>query len=358
MMEKSASDQRRATAGTVRVSDQRIAERRVVFGPVAEAFGAIRLDGPIALLGTARSLAALRDEDFGAAEVQRFDGVRPHNPRAVVEEAGAFVEARGCRSVVAIGSSSAIDLGKAVADGRDVVLALVPTALGGAEMSRGYGVVEGDRKTGGRLRVPAPIVVYDASLLASLPARELGSIGINAWAHTVEAAYARTRHALGTAAAHEAGRRLPALLERAAAQRDDELHRALFEQAHLAGFALDTRSMGLHHAVCHVIGGLTLIPHGIVNAVVLPHAIRANAHLAPDAVARVAEAFGIPDLAAEAEAIAAAYALPRTFAELGAAADLAQRALPRIMEHRLLENNPAPPDEATVAELLHRAYAG
>ena len=291
----------------------------------------------------------------GGAAVHRYAGARPHNPREVVDEAGAFVDAHGCASVVAIGSSSAIDLGKAVADGRDCTLVLVPTALGGAEMSRGYGVVEGDRKTGGRLGSPPPHVIYDASLLASLPPRELGSIGINGWAHAIEARYARAPHVLGGAAALEAGRSLPPLLRRAAAERDDPLHRALFEAAHLAGFALDTRSMGLHHAVCHVIGGLTRIPHGIVNAVVLPHAIRANARLAPDAVAAVAAAFGFPDLAAEAEGIAAAYALPRTFAELGAAPDLAERALPRVLEQPLLANNPAPPDEATVRELLENA---
>jgi alcohol dehydrogenase class IV len=274
----------------------------------------------------------------------------------VVEEAGAFVDAHACRSVVAIGSSSAIDLGKAVADGRDLMLALVPSALGGAEMSRGYGVVEGDRKTGGRLRSPAPIVVYDAALLATLPPHELGSIGINGWAHAIEARYARMPHALGGAAALEAGRRLPRLLRRAAGHRDDALHGALFEAAHLAGFALDARSMGLHHAVCHVVGGLTRIPHGIVNAIVLPHAVRANAHLAPDAVAAVADAFGIADLAAEADAIAAAYALPRTFAELGAPADLVERALPRVLAQPLLANNPAPPDETTVRALLRGAY--
>src|SRR5665213_3082397 len=208
--------------------DQRIAERRVLFGGVEAAFAALCLEGPIALLGTARSLAALSDDAFGGALVHRFDGVRQHNPREVVDAAGAFADAHGARSVVAIGSSSAIDLGQAVADGRDVVLALVPSALGGAEMSRGYGVLEGDRKTGGRLRSPAP-----------------------------------------------------------------------------------------------------------------------------DAVASVAHAFAIPDLAAEAEAIAAAFELPRTFAELGAPADLVARALPRVMEQPLLPNNPAPPDEATVEALLH-----
>lgn len=335
---------------------ERIAERRIVFGPLGDAVAALQLAGPVVLLGSARSLGVVEDAAFGRAAVHRYAGVRPHNPRAVVNEAGAFVDAQRARSVVAIGSSSAIDLGKAVSDGRDVVLALVPTALGGAEMSRGYGVLDGDRKAGGRLASPAPLVVYDAALLASLPARELGSIGINAWAHAIEARYARTAHALGGAAAAEAGRTLPPLLRRAAMHRDPLLHRALFESAHLAGFALDTRSMGLHHAVCHVIGGLTRIPHGIVNAIVLPHAVRANARLAPNAVGAAAEACGVADLAAEAEAIAHAYALPRTFAELGAPDDLPERALPRVLEQPLLQNNPAPPDEATVRELLRNAY--
>lgn len=329
-----------------------------MFGPLRDALAEPRLAGPVALLGTARSLAAVADDAFGGAAVHRYAGVRPHNPRAVVDEAGAFVDAHGCATVVAIGSSSAIDLGKAVSDGRSVVLALVPTALGGAEMSRSYGVLDGDQKVGGRLASPAPIVVYDAALLASLPPRDLGSIGINAWAHAIEARYARVPHALGGAAALEAGRRLPPLLRRAAVHRDDALHRELFEAAHLAGFALDTRSMGLHHAVCHVVGGLTRIPHGIVNAIVLPHAVRANARLAPEAVAAVADAFGFADLATEAEVIAAAYALPRTFAELGAPADLPERALPRVLVQPLLANNPAPPDEATVRDLLRAAYAG
>jgi maleylacetate reductase len=338
------------------VDDQRIAERRIIFGPVGEAITRLALRGPIALFGTPRSLRAIDDAAFGGAEVYRYEGVRLHNPRETVDEAGALVDRNRCATVVAIGSSSATDLGKAVSDGRDVTLVLVPTALGGAEMSRGYGVLEGDRKAGGRLASPAPIVVYDAELLATLPSRELGSIGINAWAHAIEAAYARTRHALGGAAAVSAGRALPPLLMRASVARDAALHRALFEAAHLAGFALDTRSMGLHHAICHVIGGLTGIPHGIVNAVVLPHAIRANARLAPDAVAAVAAAFGIADLATEADAIAEAYGLPRTFRELGAPSDLVARTVPRVLEQRLLDNNPVRPDEATVEAAVRGAY--
>ena len=335
---------------------QAIGARRVVFGPAAAALGALALAGPVALLGSKRSLALVDDAAFGGASVHRFDGVRLHNPREAVDAAGALVDRERCATVVAIGSSSAIDLGKAVSHGRNVVLALVPTALGGAEMSRGFGVREGDRKAGGRLAAPPPNVVYDAALLATLPSRELGSIGINGWAHTIEAFYARTPHVLGTAAAVAAGRAFPRLLLRAAHARDDALHVAMFEAAHQAGFALDVRSMGLHHAVCHVIGGLTGIPHGIVNAIVLPHAVRVNARLAPEAVAAVAAAFGIDDLAAEADRIAAAYALPRTFRELGASADLVERAVPRVLEQPLLANNPVRPEEADVRDVVAAAF--
>jgi maleylacetate reductase len=338
------------------VSEQVTAQRRILFGPLRDALELVAPRGPIALLGSPRSLALITDDAFGGAPVHRYAGAAEHNPRATVDEASALVARCGCASIVAIGSSSAIDLGKAAANERDVALVLVPTALGGAEMSRGYGVLEGDRKAGARLRNPAGTVIYDPALLATLPPLQLGSIGINAWAHTIEARYARTEHALGGAAALAAGRELPALLLRAATGRDAALHRALFEAAHLAGFAIDTRSMGLHHTVCHVIGGLTRIPHGIVNAIVLPHAVRANTKLAPAAVAAVAAAFGIADLAAQSEAISAAYDLPRSFAELGVPADLPARALPRVMEQPLLANNPAPPDEATVADLLARAY--
>jgi maleylacetate reductase len=333
--------------------EERIDQRRIAFGPIGEALRAIAPPGPIALLGTARSLAAVPADAFGEAEVVRYDGVRPHNPRTIVDAAGALVDAHACASVVAIGSSSAMDLGKAVADGRDVLLILIPTALGGAEMSRGYGVLEGDVKAGGRLRNAPPIVVYDPALLASLPARELGSIGINAWAHAIEAGYAKTDHLTGLAAAFLAGERLPPLLRSAARVRDAALHEGLFRAAHLAGYALDTRSMGLHHAVCHVVGGLTQIPHGIVNAIVLPHAVRVNAQLAPEAVEAVADAFGVEDLAAEAEAIAAAFALPRTLSELGVPADLVDRATPRVLAAPLLKNNPAPVDEKAVRAVLN-----
>ena len=76
---------------------QWIAERRILFGPLGDALATLGLAGPIALLGSARSLGAVGDAAFGGAAVHRYAGVRPHNPRAVVDEAGAFVDEHRCR---------------------------------------------------------------------------------------------------------------------------------------------------------------------------------------------------------------------------------------------------------------------
>lgn len=340
-------------------SAQNIPGRRILFGPLAEALAVIDLPGPAMVVGTARSVALVDDAVFGGwSAFHRFPGARPHNPEDAVKEARAFAKARGIRTILAIGSSSSIDLGKGIVETHPATFVAVPTALGGAEMTRAYGMTRGDgRKVGGVLTAPAPFVVYDDALLVSLGERELGSIGINAWAHTIEAHYAQRQHVLGHAAAERAGRDLPDLLLRARTERSEDVHRSLFEAAFLAGFALDANGMGFHHAVCHALGGLTGIPHGLVNAAVLPHALRLNAALAPEAVAAAAGAFRIDDLAAEAEKIARAYALPRTLAALGADSEVISRALPLVLNSPHMANNPARVDSRRAEDVL-RAVVG
>lgn len=340
-------------------SAQNIPGRRILFGPLAEALEVIELPGPAMIVGTERSVGLIDDGAFGGwSAFHRFPGARPHNPEDAVREGRAFAKSRAVRTVVAVGSSAAIDLGKAIVETHPATFVAVPTALGGAEMTRGYGMTRSDgRKVGGVLAAPAPFVVYDESLLTTLGERELGSIGINAWAHTIEAHYAQRQHALGRAAAERAGQDLPELLLRARTDRGEGTHRALFEAAFLAGFALEANGMGFHHALCHALGGLTGIPHGIVNAAVLPHALRANAEIAPAALAAVAHAFRIDDLAAEAEKIARAYALPRTLGALGADAEIISRALPLVLNSPHLQNNPARVESRRVEDVL-RAVVG
>lgn len=60
--------------------------------------------------------------------------------------------------------------------------------------------------------------------------------------------------------------------------------------AHLAGRALDMTTMGLHHRLCHVLGGTFGLPHALTHAVVLPHVVAFNTPAATEAMAVVADA--------------------------------------------------------------------
>jgi len=63
--------------------------------------------------------------------------------------------------------------------------------------------------------------------------------------------------------------------------------------AHLAGAALATVSMAIHHGLCHILGGTVGVPHGVANAIILPHAMRFNLDVAAPELARAAQAMGI-----------------------------------------------------------------
>ncbi len=332
--------------------------QRVHVGAIAATLRTLEIDGPVLVLGSRRSIEAV---DWGGLEsrlaVTYFDRSEPHNPQRVVDEAIQLARAEAPRTIVAVGSASAIDLGKAVRTELDAQTVAIPSTLGGAEMSRGYGVLQPTHaKAVGSTRHVYADVCYDPDLLASLPAATLGASGLNAWAHAIEARYARREHWLGKAAAEYAGRRLPALLLEASRLRDAALHRRLFEAAHLAGFALNTCGMALHHATCHALGGLTRIPHGVLNAMVLPHALRLNGRLAPAALAEVAASFSLGDLVREAERVRDAFQLPRTLAELGAPRETPELALKPILASPLLENNPARVEQSDLEDLLREVY--
>jgi alcohol dehydrogenase len=77
---------------------------------------------------------------------------------------------------------------------------------------------------------------------------------------------------------------------------DDPSDRAaradMLAAAALGGRALQNATMGVHHGLSQLLGGRTGIPHGLANAIVLPHAMRFNQPAVPDELARVGAALG------------------------------------------------------------------
>ena len=177
----------------------------------------------------------------------------------------------------------------------------IPTTYAGSEMTPLFGVTRQESEATKRkitkrdVRITPKVALYDPLLTLDLPPQLTASSGVNALAHCIEAVYSMTRNPLSTASALRGikliSRALPVCV-------DDGLNLTarseLLEGAHLAGLALATVSMGIHHGTGHVLGGTAGVPHGVANCIVLPHAMRFNADAVPEQLAVIAQAFGVP----------------------------------------------------------------
>ena len=150
-------------------------------------------------------------------------------------------------------------------------------------------------------------IVYDPKLTLGLPRAESGGTAMNALAHTAEALYVKGRNDAGDERALAGARLIAELLPLVLERPDDlELRTHLLEGAANAGEALALAGLGLGHAMAQAVGGAYGLPHGTMNAIVLPAALRFNSALAPDAVRRFGEAIGAADdPAAKVEELAA-----------------------------------------------------
>jgi maleylacetate reductase len=276
---------------------------RVVFG--AGAVG--RLPAEVAALRLARVLVLCTPgqeplgERLAAVLGPLAAGVlaeaRMHVPAGVADRAVAAARAVGADGCLAVGGGSAVGLAKAVALESGLPILAVPTTYAGSEMTPVWGrTAEGHKTTGRDLRVLPRTVVYDPELTLSLPPAVSLASAMNAIAHAVEAGYAPDLTPVIGLQAAEGIRALAGALpgivtaddpsggDRLAARAD-----ALYG-AWLCGSCLAATTMGLHHKLCHALGGALDLPHAQTHAVVLPYAVAYNAPAAPAAMAALRDA--------------------------------------------------------------------
>jgi maleylacetate reductase len=208
--------------------------------------------------------------------------------------------------VVTLGGGSAIDLGKAISAAADVPLVSVPTTYAGAEWTPFFGVRDPERKMrGGGAGAHLGAVVYEPRLTLSLPREETVGTALNALAHAAEALYVQDHNEEADGHALEGARLIGDWLPQVVGRPDDlEARTRLLEGAMHAGIALGKSMLGLGHAMAQALGGRYGLPHGAMNALALPAALRFNAELAPEAVRRLGEALATDDPAARVEELA------------------------------------------------------
>jgi maleylacetate reductase len=235
-------------------------------------------------LGVGRPLLVTSERwrDLELPVTQRFTGVRPHAPIETVREAQEATS--GGDGIVGLGGGSAIDTAKAVSAETRLPLVAVPTTYAGAEWTPYFGMRDEERgvKTGGSgARTVA--IIYEPELTLGLPQSETGGTAMNALAHCVEALYTGD---LAEARRGAAG--IEQWLPRVLADLGDREGRTrLLEAARYAGEALAKHGLYLGHAMAQALGGRYGLPHGALNAICLPAAMRFNEPVVPDAIAAV-----------------------------------------------------------------------
>lgn len=295
---------------------------------------------------------------LGGQLVGVFDRARMHVPAATARAALAEAERVAADLCVSLGGGSAIGLGKAVALRGGPAHLAIPTTYAGSEMTPIWGISDEGRKTTGRDPAVVPrTVIYDPLLTLSLPANVTATSGMNALAHCVEALYAPDANPITSLLAQEGIRALARSLPAAAPDGRDVVARTeSMYGAWLAGTALGAVGMGLHHRICHALGGTFNLPHAETHTVVLPHVVAFNAPAAPDAIARTAAALGADDAAGALFDLAAGLGCPTSLRELGMREADLDLAAERVVE--VSYPNPRDYDHASVRALLTDAFRG
>jgi maleylacetate reductase len=243
-------------------------------------------------------------QDLRLPVAQRFHGARPHAEAAGVNEAAEL--AGGADGLVALGGGSALDTAKAVSSRTGLPMVSIPTTYAGAEWTPFFGVRDERARTkeaGFDAHVEA--IIYEPELTLSMPPQVTAGTALNALTHCAEALYVRNRTDESDADALQGAallaNHLPATLEDG---RDLDSRTALLEGAMHGGAALRV-GMGLAHAMAQSLGGRYGVPHGAMNAICLPPALRFNAKTAATQIARLGEAMQHDDPAGRVEELAA-----------------------------------------------------
>jgi maleylacetate reductase len=337
---------------------------RVVFGAGALQHLAREIDA----LGAQRALVLSTPEQadlagriaalLGARAAGIFAKAVMHVPIEAAREARDVAKRLGADCAVAIGGGSTTGLGKAIALESGLPILAIPTTYAGSEMTPIYGITEaGVKKTGRDARVLPRTVIYDPELTLTLPLAMTVTSGMNAIAHAAEGLYAFDGNPILSMMAEEGIRATAAALPRLQrdvrdlAARSDALYGAW-----LCGAVLGGVSMGLHHKLCHTLGGGFNLPHAEVHTVILPHALTYNAAHAPEAMRRIARALGTASAAQGVFDLARDHGAPVALKDIGMPAEGLDRAADLAVQNQYA--NPRPLERAAIRELLQRAFDG
>ncbi len=314
--------------------------------------------------GTAQRIARLSE----AETVEIFDQVTPDPTVELVARGTGLLRAFQPDALVALGGGSALDCGKAMAyfSGLKLRLVAIPTTSGsGSEVTDFAILTHGGVKhplVDERLR--PDVAILDEELVRSLSPKLVADGGFDVLSHALESFVAKNAGTMSDALARDsfvtAFGALPASFTGCQTARG-KLHRA----ATMAGLSFTHGGLGLCHALSHSLGGMFHLPHGRLNAILLPAVISCNAHGAGAKYAKLARSAG---LGGSAETVAVRnlknalirlrreLQMPETLAQAGIAPGQVRSRTPELVKSTLEDpccaTNPVPVEAFMVRQVL------
>jgi alcohol dehydrogenase len=334
------------------------------------------------------ALADLASHGWNATVI---DDVIADPPEHIVLEATSRARQAGAEIVLGLGGGSSMDVAKLIAvlapqqeqalgemygvnkvSVARLPLVQMPTTAGtGSEVTAVSIVTVGEAKKMGVVapQLIADLAILDAELTLGLPVAATAATGIDAMVHAIEAyTSAHLKNPVSDMLAVKALELLSrSLLPACENGQNREAREAMLLGATFAGQAFANAPVAAVHALAYPIGGIYHVPHGLSNALVLPHVLRFNAEAAAHLYAELADVI-VPEatggdasktqaLIERLEQMIAATAIPARLRDVGIARDgLERMASDAMLQTRLLVNNPRPVSESDALGIYVAAF--
>ncbi len=254
--------------------------------------------------------------DKAKMEYVVVDNIQPNPTDKNVHDAWEVYKKENCDSIIPVGGGSPMDAAKGVGilvnnggnirdyEGVDKsnenmppFIAVNTTAGTASEMTRFTIITDTDRHIKMAIvdwRITPNVAINDADLMVSMPKSLTAATGMDALTHAVEAYVSTIATPVTDSVAIKAIELIGKYLPKAVANGQDLVARDMMANAEfLAGMAFNNASLGYVHAMAHQLGGLYDLPHGVCNAILLPHVSRFNILAKAEKFADIAVALGV-----------------------------------------------------------------
>ena len=244
-----------------------------------------------------------------------FDGVEPEPPARLVDEGARKLHAEGCDMVIGIGGGSSLDVSKGVSvmatneggvldvcgidmvKNRGVPKILLPTTAGtGAEVTRVFVITDEQEKTKKVVYSPlclSDVAIVDPNLTLTMPPKVTAETGIDALVHGIETYVAMSATAFSDILAERAIALIAKYLPMAWSKGSNlEARYNMSLAALICGMGFASGGLGAVHALAYPLGTEFHMPHGLSNAIMLPHVMKYNLCGNPARYAKIAELMG------------------------------------------------------------------